>query len=133
MTPPRSQGEMAPARIAIELRLHKAQEALLDYANWRKAGRQAHMGVAVTTYIYEAITDAIAALADPPVSPAETPRAETCATCRHSVVWWSNRNYLACQHPRCPVQVLTHDRAAEWGCSLHEPQASRAVEGDETP
>jgi hypothetical protein len=62
---------------------------------------------------------------------AESSQAQpTCATCRHGVVWWSNRNYLACQHQRCPVQVLTHDRAAEWGCVWHEPAVTPLPSSD---
>ena len=74
---------------------------------------------AATVVILDAL---LRADASPPAAlPAETPRAETCATCR----FYGDVCYHGIGIPLAGPETF--------GCILHEPQASRAVEGAAEP
>jgi hypothetical protein len=57
--------------------------------------------------------------------------AATCATCKWLVGYIHNERYVACSNVTVPVQIFTPQKAAEWGCILHEHPARQRPQ--ETP
>ena len=132
MTPPR-------ASDARRAQLEALAQEIVDDLFVNGAGQQADRLVLTTRVVThdlggwgkgpmrDRILDALLrADASPPAAlPAETPRAETCATCRH----WDNSpdaNDAYCALPKSPMEFLA--APGDFYCNLHEP-----VEGAAEP